>query len=267
MEERFAFGENWAKFLKKMNPERIRDAEESLTKWLGDVKGKTFLDIGSGSGLFSLAARNLGAWVTSFDYDPDSVRCTQKLKERFHADDETWPVFKGSALDRKMLAGLGKFDIVYSWGVLHHTGKMWEAMDNAAVMVRDKGLLYISIYNDQGGYSERWKRLKRFYLSVPPRWQPLFAGTVLFFRELRPLLSQILRLKNPIAYWKARKQSRGMSYWTDWIDWIGGYPFEVAKPEDVFEFFKGRGFTLMGFTTNRCEASCNEFVFKKVAVD
>ncbi len=267
MEERFAFGENWAKFIKNLNPERISIAEDSLRERLGDISGKSFLDIGSGSGLFSLAARNLGAHVVSFDYDADSVRCTQELKGKFYPDDDTWRVFQGSVLDSDMLEALGDFDIVYSWGVLHHTGQMWDAMENATARVKENGLFYIAIYNDQGGYSDRWKRLKRFYLAIPPSLQPLFAATVLFFRELKPFVGQVVRLKNLIHYWEAKKQIRGMSYWTNWLDWIGGYPFEVAKPEEIFNYCKDRNFTLLALTTNRGEAGCNEFVFKKAGVE
>jgi 2-polyprenyl-6-hydroxyphenyl methylase/3-demethylubiquinone-9 3-methyltransferase len=77
--KRFRFGKNWSSFLKTINEERIIEAENSLKKMLGinDLKDKDFLDIGSDSGLFSLAAMRLGARrVYSFDYDPDSVACT-----------------------------------------------------------------------------------------------------------------------------------------------------------------------------------------------
>src|SRR4051794_15023881 len=117
--ERFQFGDNWSSFLSLLNEERIRCAEESLKDMLGIVSfdGKSFLDAGSGSGLFSLAARRLGAAVRSFDYDPQSVACTAELKRRYFPDDERWTIEPGSVLDRDFLAGLGTFDIVYSWGV------------------------------------------------------------------------------------------------------------------------------------------------------
>src|ERR1044072_5239228 len=95
-----------------------------------NLLGKKFLDVGSGSGLFSLAARRLGAQVHSFDYDPQSVACTGELRRRYFPDDLHWVVQQGSVLDQGYLASLGSFDVVYAWGVLHHTGAMWRALDN-----------------------------------------------------------------------------------------------------------------------------------------
>src|SRR6185295_10447431 len=99
------------------------------------LEGRRFLDIGSGSGLFSLAARRLGASVHSFDLDPESVRCALELRRRFCPADADWRIEQASALDRRYLAALGEFDVVYSWGVLHHTGQMRDALENAALPV------------------------------------------------------------------------------------------------------------------------------------
>src|ERR1700722_16009271 len=87
--ERFEFGRNWSEFLRLLNQDRIDSAEKSLKQMLGmeNLEGRSFVDIGSGSGLFSLAARNLGARVHSFDYDPYSVASTTELKRRYHPTD------------------------------------------------------------------------------------------------------------------------------------------------------------------------------------
>ena len=68
---------------------RIEEAKASLKQMLDvdSLTGKTFLDVGSGSGLFSLAAIMLGVKVYSFDYDPQSVACTTELKRRYFPND------------------------------------------------------------------------------------------------------------------------------------------------------------------------------------
>src|SRR3712207_1360016 len=167
--DRFEFGENWSRFLELLDDGRIARAEESLKTMLEveSLEGKSFLDIGSGSGLFSLAARRLGARVHSFDYDPQSVACTMELRRRFFPEDSDWKVEEGSALDAEFVSSLGKFDVVYSWGVLHHTGQMWKALENVDALVAPGGKLYIAIYNDTGTQSARWKWIKRTYNRLP----------------------------------------------------------------------------------------------------
>ena len=162
---RFAFGANWQRFLDELDDVRIRDAEGSLKTMLGvdDLSGQRFLDAGCGSGLFSLAARRLGARVYSFDFDGQSVACAAHLKTRYFAGDTEWTIEAGDVLDKGTMRGLGSFDVVYSWGVLHHTGAMWRALDNAAGMVAPGGLLFVALYNDQGWISRYWAAVKRVY--------------------------------------------------------------------------------------------------------
>ncbi len=268
--QRFEFGDNWARFLKVLNDDRIALAVQSIQSLLQEERldGKRFLDIGSGSGLFSLAARKLGAEVQSFDFDPQSVACTRELKRRYYEGDSGWTIQEGSALDPSFLETLGKFDVVYSWGVLHHTGDMWGAFENVSTLVEDNGQLAISIYNDQGAWSYRWRRIKKFYNSLPHWLRPLFFGIVMIPRELRYLLLNTLKLR-PGEYFRnisqyQQQSLRGMSYWYDLRDWIGGYPFEVAKPEAVFEFFRDRRFCIEKLTTVGGGSGCNEFAFRKL---
>jgi 2-polyprenyl-3-methyl-5-hydroxy-6-metoxy-1,4-benzoquinol methylase len=267
--ERFAFGDNWSRFLAKVDEDRIQKAECSLQEMLeiSRFDGRSFLDVGSGSGLFSLAARRLGAQVLSFDYDPQSVACTMELKNRYFPNDPQWRVENGSALDNDYLNSLGKWDFVYSWGVLHHTGAMWRALENISVLPVTGGRLFIAIYNDQGTWSKRWHTLKHTYNKLPKLARPLFASCVMGSREFRFFLGATLRGR-PMAYFDtvlnySKHSPRGMSYWYDLIDWIGGYPFEVAMPEEIFSFYRTRNFTLRQLRTTRGSLGCNEFVFEK----
>ena len=261
----FRFGENWSKFLTVLDEERIALAERSLMKMLDvqDLAGQTFLDVGSGSGLFSLAARRLGAVVRSFDSDPQSVACTQELKRRFFPDDEHWKVEHGSVLDQSYLQALGCWDVVYAWGVLHHTGDMWQALDNVARLVHPGGSLFVAIYNDQGRTSRQWLRVKQAYNALPRGLRWLVLGPALV-RLWGPTMVRDACHGRPFHTWRnyAANSRRGMSAWRDVVDWVGGLPFEVAQPDQVTSFYGGRGFVLRKSTTCGRGHGCNEFVFQ-----
>lgn len=263
--ERFAFGENWLQFLAVLNDQRIAEADASLRVMLSveNLEGKSFLDIGSGSGLFSLAARRLRARVHSFDFDLSSVACTRELRRRYFPDDPDWKIESGSVLDAAYLTSLGQFDVVYSWGVLHHTGQMWQALENVAPLVKPRGKLFISIYNDQGFQSRVWRRIKRTYCRLPRLLKPLILYPAAIRLWGPTLLRDLFRLR-PFQTWRNYYRERGMSPWRDVVDWVGGYPFEVAKPEQIFEFFQQRGFHLAKLVTAGGGLGTNQFVFDRV---
>ncbi len=261
---RFAFGGNWTRLLPALDEQRIQQAEQSLLEALGlkSLVGKSFLDIGSGSGLFSLAAWRLGAQVYSIDIDPQCVACAGELRCRFAADESRWWIGAGSILDDHLQLPQEYFDIVYSWGVLHHTGCLWDALAKTITLVGDHGQLFIAIYNDQGAASIRWQQIKRWYNRCPAHLR--FA--ILIPAALRlwgPTMLRDLLRGRPFYTWRNYGTIRGMSPWRDVVDWVGGYPFEVATPDQVFQFCYQRGLQLTYLKTCGGGLGCNEFVFRK----
>jgi 2-polyprenyl-3-methyl-5-hydroxy-6-metoxy-1,4-benzoquinol methylase len=260
--QRFAFGANWASFSRLIDEDRMREARDSISSRLGDLAGLSFLDAGCGSGLFSLAAVQLGAErVLSFDLDEQSVATARSLQRRFDDGTGHWTVDQGDILDRTYLDRLGEWDVVYSWGVLHHTGDMTRGWENVARAVAPGGRLFLSIYNDQGLKSRIWSIVKRTYHRIPVPLRPLYVALAMAPREVASAL-----LSGPAEYlrrWRGYKTNRGMSRWHDLVDWVGGYPFEVAKPEVVFDFFRARDFDLEWMLTCAGGLGCNQFVLRR----
>lgn len=261
---RFAFGENWQSFLAQLDDSRIAEAEKSLRWLLGQNRcdGLRFLDIGSGSGLSSLAARRLGAKVYSFDYDQHSVECTKALRARYFPDDPKWTVEQGSILDSAYVSKLGQFDVVYSWGVLHHTGAMREAIQKAASLVMPGGLFVFALYRTTRLW-RLWALEKRWYAKASPHAQRVARR--MYVRLMRVAIRDLRR--DFQGFVREYRNNRGMSFEHDVHDWLGGYPYETIRPAEVSEQMTQLGFELvrskiMPYSTGFFGSGCDEYVYR-----
>ncbi len=251
----FSFGKNWQDYLNTVSEEEIDKAKENIQLWLGSgfVSEKTVLDIGSGSGIHSLSYYLLGAQkIYSFDYDEHSVQATQSLWEK-EGCPKNWTVTLGSILDSHFLKSLGQFDIVYSWGVLHHTGSMWEAVENASKLVKPGGLLWISLYAKGPLYPKHLALKKKFNSA-----SNLGKQGMIFKRIGGKMLRRLKNLDNPFTW--NQKKGRGMNVYHDIVDWLGGLPYEVASENEVTVFLRERGFILERIKV-KTDGGCSIYVF------
>jgi 2-polyprenyl-3-methyl-5-hydroxy-6-metoxy-1,4-benzoquinol methylase len=262
--QRFRFGANWQRFVAQLTDDQMERARASMRELLGldDLTGRSFLDIGMGSGINSLAARELGASVRAFDYDPDAVDAAMRLRDLRRPGDKLWVIDEASVLDRDYLTSIGTFDVVYSWGVLHHTGAMWEAIRNVMPLVKPGGLLAIAIYNDQGKASLRARQMKRRYLSSGSIGKTVILLGYLIPKFGRRLMRFVIHREHPLG--RYHNESRGMDWWHDAVDWVGGYPFEFAKPERVLEVIRPGGFELLRMVTVGDTPDNNQYVFRRL---
>ena len=264
--KRFAFGANWESFVRtSYTPLRRAAARQDLLSFLGveRLDGLSFLDIGSGSGLHSLAAFDAGAArIHSFDYDPLSVSTTLHLR-RLAGDPPHWHAEQGDVLDDAYLGGLGTFDVVYSWGVLHHTGAIWTAVDNAAALVKPGGLFFVALYSSNVATPSTafWLDVKRRYNAADAAGKRRMEWWYIWRFGLgrNPLLYPI-RLPLLLRQVYDRRRKRGMSYMADVRDWLGGWPMEYADDQEVVDRLAAQhGQTLLNVATGE---ACTQFLFR-----
>lgn len=261
-ELRFQFGKNWHGFVKRnFTQERCEVAKQRILNFIGraNLEDLDFLDIGCGSGLHSLAAWEAGARrVHSFDYDPNSVAATTLLWERAGRP-ANWTVERGDVLDKDYIAKLGKWNFVYSWGVLHHTGAMWDAVRNAQSTVAEDGLFYIALYSlDPQPEWRMWLDVKQRYVKggwlTHRKLEWWYIWNYYLYRDWRNLPTFIRRVWN-------HKFQRGMDLFADLRDWLGGWPMEFAGDQETVDLLEGgHGFTLTNAATGE---ACSEFLFAR----
>jgi len=257
MKKQFDFGKNWNDFSLQVTPSDYIAAKKSLQKLVPDLKNKTFLDIGCGSGLFAASASSLGAKkVVAIDVNHKCITVSKLVLSKVSIWDrkinkKTVKFKVESILNRKNT--LGKYDIVYSWGVLHHTGKMYASFNNTKKLVKKNGLLVIAIYNKHFT-SSIWKQIKYFYMKSPLIIKKALIWVIFIIRLLGNL---IINQKNPL------KQDRGMNFYFDIVDWAGGYPYEYASVDEVKRYFEKNGFKTINVIKTSGFTGCNQFIFKR----
>jgi predicted RNA methylase len=266
LQSHFSFGENWSQFAHKIDEPRIQEAEKSLIRLIGreGIQGKTFLDIGCGSGLSSLAAVRLGCRkLLAVDLDPKSVETTRKTLS-LYAGGGNWECRNISVFDLDP-AAVGTFDVVYSWGVLHHTGAMHKAIAKASMMVAPQGMLTLALYG-KTPFCGMWRVEKKIY-SRSPKWlQKIIETVYVEIVGLRLALKGESLKKRRETYF----QQRGMDMYHDTRDWLGGYPYESISPEEALAYLRKIGFEpVRSFVTKSIGflgAGCDEYSFTKTDV-
>jgi 2-polyprenyl-6-hydroxyphenyl methylase/3-demethylubiquinone-9 3-methyltransferase len=263
LETHFRFGDNWQSYAHTITEGRIERAVAGLRELVpDDCAGKTFLDIGCGSGIHSLAASILGAKVTPIDIDPASVDATHSV-----LNSHGFPavVAKQVSVFDLNPATFGQFDIVYSWGVLHHTGDMWRAVSKAADLVRPGGRLVLALY-DKTPFCGLWRAEKVWYSKASEMSQ----------RRARAIYVMLFRLKCALTGRSFAKRVagydsyRGMDYYHDLHDWMGGYPYESTRSSEVKRFLESRGFSQTVFIPSGVRmgmfgSGCSQYAFVRDA--
>lgn len=257
-ESRFDFGANWQAFSDRLiDDDRVVAAMGSLRSILQreTLEGACVADVGCGSGLFSIAAARLGAArVVGLDINPLCIDVSRHNQAQL-ASSAALTFHRASVLSSEELAPFGTFDLVYAWGSLHHTGAMWDALRNVIRMVAPGGTLVVAVYN-QHATSPVWRVIKRTYNRVPAFAKAPMAGgaAIVIF-----LAKALVTGRNPL------EKERGMHFWYDIVDWVGGYPYEYASRSHVEQFVTSAGFTTTRFVRAQVPTGCNEYVFRRHA--
>jgi SAM-dependent methyltransferase len=259
----FAFGKNWASYATLIGDQQIEEAKKGLLKLIpaSEFKARSFLDIGCGSGLHALAAAQLGvSRILAVDIDADSVATTTTLLSRQNIQ-VPWQAEHRSVFDLRA-ARDGVFDIVYSWGVLHHTGNMWEAVNKAASMVAPNGLLALALYR-KTHMDPFWKIEKRLYAHAPEFVQGIARAFYITAFRVGKLAARA-SFRDYVANYRS---SRGMDFYHNVHDWLGGYPYETALASEVDARLSDLGFKAEHIFARPMHfgafgSGCDEYVYR-----
>jgi 2-polyprenyl-6-hydroxyphenyl methylase/3-demethylubiquinone-9 3-methyltransferase len=261
--KQFDFGQNWAEFsAAAATPERVAQARKEFAELMRGValEGASFLDIGFGQGFSLLSAAALGARAVGCDINPKCHEVIERNRPLFpDVGAKPIPLQVGSILDDAVVAALraradaGGFDVVHSWGVLHHTGDMKLAIANAASLVRPGGTFVIAIYNRHWS-SLPWLAIKAAYVHSPAWLQKAMIGALYPVIWLAKLA---VTGKNP------KSMDRGMEFYYNVVDWVGGYPYEYGTVDEIAALCRPLGLGLQRSVAAQVPTGCNELVFRK----
>ena len=264
-EPQFDFGQNWIEYSRAaLTAERMESAEADFSKLYRGIalEGRSFLEIGFGQGMSVVFAARAGARVVACDINPKCATALAETAKKFPGVDVSGiPLIFGSILDDKTTEALraaapqgrAAYDVVHSWGVLHHTGDMGRALRTAASLVADGGHLMAAIYNRHWS-SRPWRWIKRLYVGSPG-WA-------------RRLLVALCTVVIYIAKWAVTKRNpllkeRGMDFHYDVVDWVGGFPYEYASVAEFTRAARPLGLELVRAVPAQVPTGCNEYVFRK----
>ncbi len=223
-----------------------------------NLNGLSILDIGCGSGLHSIAMLDAGATqVDGFDYDANSVKASKFVQAQV-GNPPNWTVEQGSVLDDAYVSNLPLYNMVYSWGVLHHTGEVWHAIQNAASRVKPGGLFYIALYSadlQKNPTPEFWLDVKRKYVASGWFQRRMMDWWYVWRFQMN---KNLLKLPEFLRRMREYKKNRGMNIFTDIRDWLGGWPMEFVYDKEAIDFVEKRGFTLERIATGEANS---EFLF------
>lgn len=251
----FLFGKNWQNFSKfALNEDKVDQGRKAFQELFGDIsfKGKKFLDIGFGQGLAIHFAGESGAECMGIDIDSENLKAIKETNRFFKL--ELPQVKIQSILEEPFVEEhRQQFDIVHSWGVLHHTGDMERALEHAAQLVKPGGIFVMAIYNRHWS-SLAWWWIKKIY-NMSPEWMKGLMISV--FYPIIYFAKWLVTKKNP------KDKLRGMDFYYDVIDWVGGFPYEYASLEEITNKIEQKGFICKKTIPANVPTGCNEFLFVK----
>lgn len=261
--QQFDFGENWQNFsANALTDDRVSQAAKDLENLCSgiELRNRLFLDIGFGQGLSLLSAAMMGAKTVGCDINPKCATVLDRNRAFFPSLKFTPKVVVGSILEDSVVHVLrtfgndeGAYEIVHSWGVLHHTGEMEKGIRHAASLVAPGGFFILAIYNRHWS-SLIWSYIKWTYVKLP-KWAQ--KATIWLLFPVIYAAKWLVTGKDP------KIQERGMDFYYNVVDWVGGHPYEYATRESIVSAVAGLGFSAVRVIPAIVPTGCNQFVFRR----